>query len=98
VHDPPEVKVPSGPAGPLLEYPLDYVFKVIGLAAEDFVEYALGLVRYAGVEAAADGVTVRESSGGKYQSVSIVVRLSSEAERQAVYRALGADQRVVYYL
>ena len=89
---------PAGPAGPLLEYPIDYPFKVIGVAAADFAEHARALLAAAGVEAPPAGVTVRESSAGKYLSVTLVVRLSSEGERQAVYRALRADRRVVYYL
>ena len=93
----PGPKAPSGPFGPLLVYPLDYVFKAIGLAGDDFADHACGLVAQAALLAPRD-VTVRESSGGKYLSVSIVVRLSSEAEREAVYRALRADRRVVYCL
>ena len=43
-------------------------------------------------------LTTRRSSGGKYHSVSVVVRLESEAQRRAVYQALWEDGRVVYYL
>jgi len=88
--------VPRGPAGPLLAYPLDYVFKVIGLAGEDFADHVRGLIAAAGLTPLE--VTVRPSSQGKYHSVSIEVRLVREEERQAVYRALAADPRVVYYL
>jgi putative lipoic acid-binding regulatory protein len=41
---------------------------------------------------------VRASSGGKYLSVTVVVRLTSEPQRLAVYAALKADPRVVYAL
>ena len=41
---------------------------------------------------------MRASAAGKYHSVSVVVRLTSEAQRRAVYEALHADARVVYYL
>jgi putative lipoic acid-binding regulatory protein len=85
-------------APPLIEYPLDYTFKVMGLAADDFPENARRLV--AGV--VGDGpvlrVSVRASAGGKYQSVSVSVRLSTEEERRGIYVALHADARVVYYL
>ena len=88
--------VPEGPAGPLLVYPLDYAFKAIGLAGEDFADHVRGLAEGAGL--AVSQVAVRSSSAGKYHSVSVAVRLASEEERQALYRALGADARVVYYL
>ncbi len=87
---------PSGEA-PLLAYPLRYTFKAMGLAADDFADHVRGLVgRHAA--APAEDVVVRHSSGGKYHSVSVVVRLTSEEERRAVYQAFHDDDRVVYYL
>ncbi|MFO0580981.1 MAG: DUF493 domain-containing protein [Anaeromyxobacter sp.] len=85
------------PTLPELEYPLDYTFKIMGLAADDFERHARALVERAiGLEAAE--VRVRSSAGGKYHSVSVVVRLEAEDQRRAVYVALKADARVVYYL
>jgi putative lipoic acid-binding regulatory protein len=82
---------------PLVEYPLPYTFKVMGLAGDDFAEHARRLVgRFTDIPA--EDVTVRQSSGGKYHSVSVVVRLASEEERRAIYQALHEDARVVYYL
>jgi putative lipoic acid-binding regulatory protein len=80
------------------EYPLDYTFKIMGLAADDFAEHARRLVERTGVEAPADQVVIRQSTHGKYHSVSVVVRLESEEQRRAVYQALYEDKRVVYYL
>jgi uncharacterized protein len=96
VHDGRDGKGTSAP--PLIDYPLDYAFKVMGLAAEDFPAHARGLVTAALGAAAAAQVSVRASSGGKYQSVTVVVRLVSEDERRRVYQALHDDARVVYYL
>jgi putative lipoic acid-binding regulatory protein len=86
------------PANPTLEYPLDYTFKVMGLAADDFPEHARLLVARMVGSAPPERVTVRASAAGKYHSVSVVVTLTSEAQRRAVYEALHADPRVVYYL
>jgi putative lipoic acid-binding regulatory protein len=83
---------------PPIEYPLDYTFKVMGLAADDFAEHARRLVARVVGEVAPERVRVRASAGGKYQSVSVVVRLVSEEQRRAVYGALWTDPRVVYYL
>jgi putative lipoic acid-binding regulatory protein len=87
-----------GPPTPVLEYPLDYTFKVMGLSADDFPEHARRLVARVVGDAPAIHVTVRSSAQGKYQSVSVAVTLRSEAERRAVYQALHDDERVVYYL
>ena len=89
---------PVPPAPPLVEYPTVYMFKVMGLAAGGFEDHARALVvRAAGTEAELT-VKVRDSAGGKYSSVSVSVRLESEEQRRAVYAALHADPRVVYYL
>jgi putative lipoic acid-binding regulatory protein len=86
------------PPAPVLEYPLDYTFKVMGLAADDFPEHARRLVAAVVGEAPPERVTVRASSQGKYHSVSVGCVLASEAQRRAVYQALHDDGRVVYYL
>jgi putative lipoic acid-binding regulatory protein len=88
----------GAPAQPTLEYPLRYTFKIMGLAGDDFAEYARRLVERIVGEAPASDVTIRQSSGGKYHSVSVAVRLASEGQRRAVYQTLHEDERVVYYL
>ena len=86
------------PATPVLDYPLDYTFKIMGLSADDFPEHARRLVAAVVGDAPAERVTVRASAQGKYQSVSVGVTLASETQRRAVYQALHDDPRVVYYL
>jgi putative lipoic acid-binding regulatory protein len=97
------VTVPSNKAlpsqqAPILDYPLDYTFKIMGFAGDDFAEHARRLVAGVVGEAPAERVTVRASAQGKYHSVSVSVRLVSEAQRRGVYEVLHADPRVVYYL
>jgi uncharacterized protein len=86
------------PAYPTLDYPLRYTFKIMGLAADDFAEHARRLVARVVGNAPAEDVVTRQSSGGKYHSVSVAVQLVSEEQRRAVYQALWEDDRVVYYL
>ena len=88
----------GAPATPALDYPLDYTFKIMGLAGDDFPEHARRLVAGVVGEAPAERVTVRASAQGKYHSVSVSVTLVSEDQRRGVYEALHADARVVYYL
>ena len=89
---------PADAPAPALEYPLDYTFKIMGLAADDFAEHARRLVARVVGQAPAERVRVRTSAGGKYHSVSVAVRLESEAQRRAVYQLLFDDERVVFYL
>jgi hypothetical protein len=96
VSDGPVGKAP--PARPALDYPLVYTFKIMGVAADDFPEHARLLVARVVGEAPQERVRVRASAQGRYQSVSVPVRLVSEEQRRAVYQALHEDDRVVYYL
>jgi putative lipoic acid-binding regulatory protein len=89
---------PEGPSGPLLEYPVDYPFKAIGLAAVDLQAHVVALVARAVPDVEVGEVTSRPSSGGKYLAVTVNVRLRTEDERLAVYRALAADPRLVHHM
>jgi putative lipoic acid-binding regulatory protein len=86
----------DGPS--LLSYPTDYPFKVIGPAADDFAAHVRSVVERAAPGVSLGEGTVRPSSRGKYLSVTLDARLESEEQRRAVYEALKADPRVVYYL
>jgi putative lipoic acid-binding regulatory protein len=88
----------GGPPGSGFSYPLEYSFKIMGLAADDFPEHARRLVARVVAGVPAEGVTVRASGGGKYLSVSVTALLRSEAERVAVYEVLQSDPRVVFAL
>jgi uncharacterized protein len=90
----------GGPPGKVevkLEYPLEYTFKIMGLAGDDFAEHARRLVERV-VPAPPERVVVRRSAQGKYHSVSVVAVLETEEQRKAVYELLWGDERVVYYL
>lgn len=84
--------------GAAFEYPLEYPFKIMGLAADDFPEHARRLVARVVADVPVERVTVRASGGGKYLSVTVIAVLRSEEERVAVYAALKADARVAYAL
>jgi putative lipoic acid-binding regulatory protein len=87
-----------GDGAPLFRYPLEYPIKVFGLAGDDFAEYARRLVERVAGPAPAEQVTVRASSGGKYHAVTIIVTLTSESQRLALYDVLRDDPRVVHAL
>jgi uncharacterized protein len=83
---------------PLIDYPTDYPFKVIGGSADDFELHVRTVMGQAAPGVALGEATVRPSSGGKYLSVTLDARLESEEQRRAIYEALKADSRVVYFL
>lgn len=93
-----DAQIPVQPGEVKLDYPLEYTFKIMGLAGDDFPEYARRLVERIAGAAPPERVVVRPSTRGKYHSVSVVTVLVSEEQRRAVYQALHEDERIVYYL
>lgn len=93
-----------GPTGteeqlPLIEYPTEYAFKIIGKAAPDFSEWARGLVAGALQQDLPDSaVSHNLSRQGTYVSVEVRVYLTSEEQRRAVYARLHGEPRIVLYL
>jgi putative lipoic acid-binding regulatory protein len=84
---------------PKIEYPTDYCFKVMGRQGGDFSVYVRALfARLLATDIEGSAVVEHESSKGKYVSVSITVRLTSEEQRRHIYTQLHSDPRVVYYL
>ena len=81
-----------------IRYPTRYPLKVFGLAADDFTAHVQALVEHAGGTGAVEPPTVRASQGGKYLAVTVVVVLTSEPQRLAIYQALRVDARIVYAL
>ena len=95
--------LPSDGSGPPLkaaplEYPLLYMFKAMGLAAPGFREHVVQLISEVAGPIDATAVTVRPSSAGKYESISVHVFLKAEDERRRIYEALHADKSIVWYV
>ncbi len=90
---------PPDPNKPLIEYPTDYVFKVMGKQEHGFREYVRQLFkRILATEISPDSLSEQPSSGAKYLSVTVSVYLLSEEQRVAVYTQLKKERRVLYYL
>jgi putative lipoic acid-binding regulatory protein len=84
---------------PLIEYPTEYTFKVLGKQEHGFREYVRQLFkRTMGTEVSLDSIAERPSRLGKYLSVSVSVYLISEEQRRAIYLQLHKEKRVLYYL
>jgi uncharacterized protein len=87
------------PPPPLVTYPGPYAFKVMGRPDHGFREHVRGLFsRVLGSEVGDDSISETASRQGKYVSLTVSVVLTSEAQRQNLYRHLHAESRVLYYL
>ncbi len=79
---------------PKIEFPCDYMIKVIGDAAPDFTEFVTVMVeRHApGIK---DGdITVNDSSKGRFSSVSLRIFATGEPQLKALFEELKASGRV----
>lgn len=79
---------------PKIEFPCDYVIKVIGVAAPDFQEFVVAVVeRHAPGITDAD-VSVTDSSKGRFSSVQLRIRATGEEQLKALFEELKASGRV----
>ena len=78
----------------LLEFPVDFPLKIMGRRVDGFAQAISDLVRehVPGFDPAT--MELRSSSQGTYLSLTVVVRLDSRAQLQALYEALSAHPLV----
>lgn len=87
------------PIDELVDFPCVFCFKAVGEGSAGFVEDLLGRVgRVLGRSLEPGEHSVRQSSGGRYQSVTIDVQVESGAQVYAIYEAIMEDPRVRYLL
>jgi putative lipoic acid-binding regulatory protein len=84
----------SDPKAPKIEFPCDYLIKVIGDAAPDFVEFVVSVVERHAPEVSDNKVTVKDSSGGRFASVNLTIWATGEPQLKALFEELKASGRV----
>ena len=88
----------SEPLVQLLEFPCTFPIKAIGKAEADFRELVMEIVRRHAPELTINQVSVRESSGGKWLSVTLVILAKNQVQLDAIYRDLSSHERVAWTL
>lgn len=82
----------------LLTFPCEFPIKAMGRAGADFDAVVVEIVRRHAGDLREGAVTVRASSGGKYQSVTVVIEATSRAQLDAIYLDLNACDQVMMVL
>ena len=82
----------------LLEFPCRFPIKAMGRAAEGFEALVIEMVRRHAPDLDEAMVSVRESRGGSWVSVTVVIEARSKAQLDAIYRDLSAHEQVVMAL
>ncbi|MCF0253176.1 MAG: DUF493 domain-containing protein [Duodenibacillus sp.] len=82
----------------LLQFPSDFLLKIVGDNSDHYEGDVAAAIAGAGV-AADSGKTARNlSRNGKYLALSVTVHVESKAELDAVYKAVTALPSVRYML
>jgi uncharacterized protein len=81
-----------------LTFPCDFPLKIMGLAEPDFDSLVVEIVlRHVG-NVREGAISVRESRGGKYVSVTVTVQAESQDQLDGLYRELSAHERILMVL
>jgi hypothetical protein len=83
---------------PIIEFPILFPLKVIGLDEVDFEEFAIEIVRRHVPELLEENITSRVSGGDKYRSVSFEFIAESREQVDALYVELSSHKRVLMIL
>jgi putative lipoic acid-binding regulatory protein len=83
---------------PIVEYPIVFPLKVIGLDEPDFEEFAIEIVRRHVPELLEENITSKLSNGDKYLSMAFLFIAESRAQVDALYAELSSHKRVLMIL
>jgi putative lipoic acid-binding regulatory protein len=82
----------------LEQFPCLYTFKVFGRRTDTFAERVRDILSATLGTLPHDAVSVRESSRGRYLSVTVLARVEDRSQLERVYADLRADDEVLLYI
>lgn len=78
----------------LIEFPCRFPLKIMGERHEAFVTTIIEVVRVHAPDLAEVDVVARESSGGRYQALTVTVNATSREQLDTIYLALTSHEMV----
>ncbi|RKZ95233.1 MAG: DUF493 domain-containing protein [Gammaproteobacteria bacterium] len=82
----------------LLEFPCDFPIKAMGESSADFDAIVVSIVRKHADDINEGAVASKQSSGGKFTSVTVTIQATSKAQLDAIYQELSSHEMVKYVL
>lgn len=82
----------------LLNFPCLYEFKAFGPAPDDAFQTAVHQAVNRIIPVDRDAIRIRASSGGRYQCVTVLVRLENSAQLTSIYAILRGIAGLRYLL
>lgn len=82
----------------LIEFPCDFDIKAMGLTSEVFDSTVVSIVRQYVDDIKQGAIKTKQSSGGKFTSITVTVYVESQAQLVTIYQALSSHDLVKYVL
>jgi len=82
----------------LFEFPCDFEIKAMGETHDDFDSTVVSIVRKYAEDIGEGAVTTKQSSGGKFTSVTVTIRATSKSQLDSIYQELSSHEAVKYVL
>lgn len=89
-----DMRQPAAQEPPKITFPCDYSLKVVGDAAEDFSACVCQVIVRHAPDFDATKIQVIDSRNGRFQSVRVVIRATSERHIKELFEDLKATGRV----
>jgi len=81
-----------------LTFPCDFPIKVMGPASDAFEAEVIAIINRHTSDTEQLNITSRQSKGGKYISITILLRANSRQQLDAIYQDLTACEQVLMAL
>jgi uncharacterized protein len=82
----------------LQEFPCFYTFKIFGKRSDALVDQVRTAMGRTLGSVPLDSVKVRDSARGRYQSVTVYIRVESRDQLERVYEDLRAEAEVLFFI
>jgi len=82
----------------LLEFPCDFAIKAMGETSEELDSIVVEIVRRHVDDIAEGAVSQKQSSGGKFTSITVTIRVTSKPQLDAIYQDLSDHDAIKYVL
>jgi uncharacterized protein len=82
----------------LLDFPCDFPIKVVGEKQDDLTIIVVNVIQSVLPDFDTTQISIRTSSGGRYISLTCVVKVESKPQLDAVYKALSQHPVVKFVL
>lgn len=86
------------PQETLLEFPCDYAIKAMGETTDELDAVVVEIVRRHVDDIAEGAVSSKQSSGGKFTSITVNIEATSKSQLDSIYQELSDHELIKYVL